>query len=135
MRTPVLVAMLTSLAAFTAGCIHATPVTPAPLAADKAAQLETALVGRWILAEEQEVGGARKSASGGQTTFTFGADRTLVFKMEGPFGPTLNYTITLDGANLSTTPKWMDFRVDGWSADTLDLFVYSMSRHWYFKRG
>ena len=135
MRTTVLVALLISLGAFVAGCIHATPVTPAPLAAEKAAELESALVGRWILTEEQEVGGSRKSASGPQTTFTFGAGGTLVFKMDGAFGPTLNYTIALDGANLSTTPQWMDFRVDGWTANTLDLFVYSMSRHWYFKRG
>jgi len=114
------------------GCVHSTPVTPAPLAPDKAAELRAALPGRWVLHEVQPEGGAREAASGGTTTFVFGADGQFAFIVE-PFA-NLHAKWALDGANVSTDPAVMECRIDSWTATTLDVFVYSKSERWYFRR-
>lgn len=131
MRYAVLVSAFLALVPAT-GCVHSTPVTPAPLAPDKAAELRAVLPGRWVLSEVQKEGGAREPASGGTTKFVFGDDGQFGFIVE-PFA-NLHAKWTLDGANVSTDPSVMECRIDAWTPKTLDVFVYSQSERWYFRR-
>lgn len=85
-----------------------------------------------MLHEVQEVGGPRESASGERTSFIIEPSGSFRFVVE-PFA-NLQAQWTLDGANLSTTPNIMEFRVDAWTETTLDLFIYGKSEHWFFRR-
>lgn len=115
-----------------AGCVSATPVTPAPLPPERALALRTALAGRWVLVEVQKPGGERKPATGNTTTFVIDPSGTFHFAVKGWVN--LEAQWTLDGANFTTKPQVSQFRVDAWTDTTLELFMYAQTERWYFRR-
>jgi hypothetical protein len=122
------------------GGMVSVPVTPAPLAPEKAAALKAALSGSWKLVDEMQQGGTRKKVSD-TTTMTFAADGSMSYNftqgislMSWGAHVGKKYSWSLDGANLHLKPDFLVMRVDAWTPTTLEVFVYAFGYHWYFER-
>jgi hypothetical protein len=127
-----------------AGCgaqIHSVPVTAAPLPAERVEELRAGLKGTWHLYEEMPNGGTERKKVEGSTFMVFSDDGTMAYSYSKfnvlvltEIEANRTYQWALDGANLSFTPAFLVMRIDGLTADTLDVFVYDFGYHWYFQR-
>lgn len=120
-----------ALLALVAGCVHATPVTPSPLAADEEAKLKAALVGECTVTETRKEGGEKKKAEG--VTFRFTASgmgsytaATVLATVNTP-----PYRYRVEGRNVLMDGPIPALRVDDYSGRTLEMFFYGLSETWY----
>lgn len=134
-RRPLLAALrwpmlCVALAAGTGGCVSATPVTPAPLAPERASELQSILPGKWLwMASSKTLNGPKDGVGGlyeAIRLYTFNANGTVrLGKREEKW--------SLDGANLIGFPLGTA-RVEEFSPVKLTLFIYDNSTFMYFER-
>lgn len=111
-----------------AGCIHATPVTPAPMAEDEQKALRANLVGKW-----QWVGNAKPNGEVEsqplRTYFTFNGDGSFRHEVYGLVNVDRTYTWSLEGRNVVTTsPGLQTMRAESWQEKgKLRLFIYGLT--------
>jgi hypothetical protein len=117
-----------SLCFAVAGCAHATPVTPAPLAAADVASLQAALVGTCSVTATQTLGGERKTASG--LSWTFSADGNANYHLDGS-SSLADFTYRIDGRNVMMTGPYKAMRVDQFDGPTMTWFLYDTSEYYY----
>jgi len=111
-------------------CVSATPVTPAPIAADQLPKLQAALLGSCQVLHRKSPGGEMRDARG--LHFVFTSDGKFVWRMETPFGMSKSaWTYQLDGRNIVNTSTYETIRVDDYGSDTLELFLYDISETYY----
>jgi hypothetical protein len=108
-------------------CVHATPVTPAPLSVPEAVNLQAAIVGTCEVTATQKEGGNVKSDSSG-LKFAFKPDGSTFFETPGPFGGVihLDHKYKLEGRNIITDGPYK-LRADDFGGPVLKLFNYDES--------
>lgn len=124
------ISIVSLLIAGAAGCVTATPVTPAPMTAAEYAELKNILPGKWLWMASSKTANGDKDGVGG----LYEAIRTYTFNTDGTsrLGRT-QANWSLDGANIIGSVLG-DARVDEFSPNELKLFIYANSTWMYFKR-
>lgn len=119
-----------ALAFGTAGCVKATPVTPAPLTPERASELQGILPGKWLwMASSRTLHGPKDGVG-----YLYEAVRLYTFDADGTsrLGKT-EAKWSLDGANIVGSVLG-NARVEEFSPLKLTLFVYDNSTYMYFDR-
>lgn len=126
-----LAAPLVSLA-----CVSSTPVKPAPVAPDEAARLAAALQGTCEVVGVRNAGETEVEDDGaGAIRFTFGPRGKLHTLIDTSLARLeQDNTYRLEGRNLVTDGSHGTFRVDDYSTNTIQLFVYDQSKTFYCKK-
>ncbi len=114
------------------GCVHSTPVTPAPLSPEDAPKLQAAIVGACKVTATQKEGAEKKDDASG-LSFWFDANGNAGYAAANPFGGVvkISYKYKLDGRNILMDGPYKTFRADDYSTNELKLFVYDLSQTYY----
>jgi hypothetical protein len=113
-----------------------TPVTPAPLAADDQAKLQSSLVGTWRWTQNEKEGGRREDIPGLLVTrFIFRPDGTCTYQARGFAYVNQDGTYHLEGRNVVTTMSSLrEFRLENWEGAEVKAFSYWQSNMMIWRR-
>jgi hypothetical protein len=108
------------------GCAHATPVTPAPLAANDSATLAAMLTGTCTVTATQQEGDEPKHTEG--LHWTFGSDGQASYRVGSVVS---RFAYRVDGRNIVMDGPYKTIRIDDWSTPTMKWFMYDLSQTYY----
>jgi hypothetical protein len=114
----------------------ATPVTPAPLAAEEQQKLQAVIVGTWRWTQNEKPAGQREEIPGFLVTrFVFRPDGTCAYQARGIAFVNQEGTYHLEGRNVVTTMSSLrEFRVETWGNAEVKAFSYWQSNTMIWRR-
>ncbi|MBA2661168.1 MAG: hypothetical protein H0U74_02650 [Bradymonadaceae bacterium] len=132
--------ILTIAAIGLVACASATPVTPAPLEAERQLELTNSLSGSWKLMTVTDKSGAADAVDPVSISYTFQNDGTGQYDQIVPYGAGSGinpFVWVLEGRNLVLNPEkgdQMTYRVDEWSEIQMSWFNYSRTERFLLVR-